>query len=49
MNFNYHLQMGGMETLAALVGADPIGHWRDHTMKVLSDCYGIDAVDYAYF
>lgn len=49
MNFNYHLQLGGMESLAALVGADPIGHWRKHALRVLDDCYGINALEYAYF
>lgn len=49
MNFNYHLQISGMDMLAGLIGVDPIGHWRDHMMRVLSDCYGIDEVEYAYF
>ena len=49
MNFNYHLQMEGVEMLASLVRADPIGHWRDHALRILNDCYGIDALEYAYF
>ncbi|WP_299960341.1 hypothetical protein [uncultured Roseobacter sp.] len=49
MSFNYHLPIAGMESLSTLLGADPIGHWRDHALRVLSDCYGIDAVEYAYF
>lgn len=49
INFNYHLQLGGIESLAMLARADPIGHWRDHALRVLNECYGVDALEYAYF
>lgn len=49
MNYNYHISMPGMEMLDKWVGHNPIGHWREHAMKVSSDCYGIDLVECAYF
>lgn len=49
VKFNYHIQLGGMEALAAFAAANPIAHWRGHAMRLLADVYGVDDVDVAYF
>lgn len=49
INFNYHLPVPGMDFLSKWSAADPVAHWKQHAQKVISDCYGQDEIDMAYF
>ena len=49
INFNYHLNLSVLNLLVNWSQAEPISYWRQHALRVMSDCYGFDEVETTYF